>query len=108
MISNRNKIKKGIEHKTSVNINKPSLKVFRSNVFTYAIVVGVDKKVVKSFSTKNLKGNKTESAFKIGELAGEFIIKNKIENIFFNRSGYTYQGRVKAVAEGARKAGVNF
>lgn len=52
--------------------------------------------------------SRVEAAFKVGELVARKSLKKKIERVNFDRSGYKYHGRVKALAEGARKGGLQF
>ena len=103
-----NKKKKKVKNATDKNFDKGSIKVFRSNRFAYALVLDENSRVMKSFSTKGLEGSKKDVALLVGELAGKFMIENKIKRAFFDRNGYKYHGRVKAVADGARKVGVIF
>jgi large subunit ribosomal protein L18 len=102
----RTKIKSKITNRTYKNIDKHFVGVKKSNLYTYAYLVDPSGKVLKGFSTKGIQGKKQDSAEKIGEELGKFIVSKKIDGIYFNRSGYLYQGRVKAVCEGLRKAGV--
>jgi len=91
------------------------LVVFRSNSHTVAQIVKRTEKgdvVLVSSSTidKSLKsklnGNKVEQAFIVGKTIGELAQKSGINEVAFDRSGYKYHGRVKAIAEGAREAGL--
>ena len=98
--------------------DRPSLIVFRSNVHIYAQLVVHDAKgdtVLASASTvekeiKEIKdlGNKVAQAAKVGHLLAERAKKKKVTKIAFDRSGYKYHGRVKALADAARAAGLNF
>lgn len=89
----------------------PRLVVFRSNVKTYAQLVDDSAhKVVASASDLKLKkaGTKSEAAKKVGmELAKSAKEKN-ISACVFDRNGYKYHGRVKALADGAREGGLVF
>ncbi|WP_367606512.1 50S ribosomal protein L18 [Legionella sp. W05-934-2] len=91
----------------------PKIVVFRSGRHIYAQVVDGGQ-VIVSCSTleKELKGKlntkKVEQAHHIGKLLGERAIKKGINRVAFDRSGYKYHGRVKAVAEGAREGGLEF
>lgn len=91
----------------------PRLSVFRSNdrVFIQLIddslgktLVSVNKKEIKTTKGKN----KTELAFEMGKLIADKAKKINIEKIVFDKGGYRYHGRVKAVAEGARENGLKF
>ena len=97
----------------------PRLCVFRSNKHIYAQLINDEKGktlvIAKDLEIKNLKATKTEIAYKVGELIAEKAINlpagrhgNKIKKIVFDRGGYKYHGRVKALAEGARKKGLEF
>ena len=58
---------------------------------------------------ETLKGKtKSEQAFAVGELVGKLAVKKGIKNVVFDRGGYLYTGRVKNVADGARKGGLEF
>lgn len=91
------------------------LVVFRSNKFLYAQVVDDSKGVTltqantaeKSFSsTKSVKN--LESAKTLGKLIGERALAAKVERVLFDRNGFNYHGRIQALAEGAREAGLKF
>lgn len=103
----REKIKK-INKK---NQNLPRLMVYRSNEHIYGQIID-DKngKVLAAASSLKLKSdsNNIDKAFQVGKELASAAKKAKIKNIVFDRSGYKYHGRVKSLAEGARKAGLNF
>lgn len=91
----------------------PRLTVFRSNKNIHAQVV-VDGKTVAAASTLDkelaklkVKSN-AEAAKAVGELVAKRASKQKVEEVIFDRSGYIYHGRVKALADGARSAGLKF
>lgn len=87
----------------------PRLCVFRSLKHIYAQLIDDDTgKVLIGVRDHEIKGNKTEIASKVGELIATKTIEKKISKIVFDRGGYKYHGRVKALAEGARKAGLKF
>ncbi len=95
---------------------RPRLNVFRSNGHIYAqIIDDSSAKTVIAASTLSkeiaataMKLKKTEAAKKVGELVAKKAIEKGIEKVVFDRSGYIYHGRVKALAEGARGAGLKF
>ncbi len=102
-----------IRHRISGEEERPRLSVFRSNKYNYAQLIDDQTgKVLVSASDQKLKSTKkqkkTQNAYKVGELLGAEAKKKKIEKVVFDRGGYKYHGRVKAVAEGARKAGLKF
>lgn len=96
--------------------SRPRLNVFRSNGHIYAqIIDDSSAKTVIAASTLSkeiagaaMKLKKTEAAKKVGELVAKKAIEKGIEKVVFDRSGYIYHGRVKALADGARGAGLKF
>jgi len=89
---------------------KPRLSVFRSNKNIYAQMIDDEKKLtVCSASDIKLKGtNKTDNAVKVGEQIAKLSKEKKIKKCVFDRGGYIYHGRVKALADSARKGGLEF
>ncbi len=89
----------------------PRLSIYRSNTAIYAQIIDDTKgETLVSASTNELKLNSsnTEAAIKLGKLIGEKAVKAKIKEVVFDRSGYKYHGRIKALADAAREAGLNF
>ena len=90
------------------------LTVFRSNSHIYAQVSTFDgSEVIASASTtessvKSENNGNIEAASKVGKLIAERAQEKGIEKVAFDRSGYKYHGRVKALAESAREAGLSF
>ena len=90
----------------------PRLSVFRSNKEIYAQIIDDDKKttlVPASSLDKSLKlenGGNVEAAKAVGKLLAEKAKKAKITKVVFDRGGYLYHGRVKALAEAARENGL--
>ena len=92
---------------------RPRLVVFRSNRGIEAQLVNdLDGKTVAGASWLNLKktfkGNKTAQAAEVGKLLAANAKKADVETIVFDRGGYLYHGRVKALAEAARQGGLRF
>lgn len=91
---------------------RPRLSVFRSNRMIYAqLIDDTAMKTLVSASAKGLskgKRTKTEEAAAIGELLASKAKEKGIKRAVFDRGGYLYHGRVKAVADGARKGGLEF
>ena len=93
---------------------RPRLSVFRSNKEIYAqLIDDTDGKTIASASSRDkdlskAKGTKTEIANEVGKALAEKAKKAGIETVAFDRGGYLYHGRVKALAEGAREAGLKF
>ena len=108
---NRELRKKRSRAKVSGTAEKPRLVVFRSNKYTYTqLIDDVKGQTLAAASTRGLKKGqkKTDAAKAIGELIGKKAKELGIKNATFHRSAYKYHGRVKAVAEGARGAGLKF
>lgn len=105
-INRRKKIQRRIRKKIFGTAAKPRLSVFRSNKAIYAQIINdVDSVTLASSSSKETNvGNKTEQASAVGRLVAEKAMKAGITSVVFDRSGYIYHGRVKALAEGARGA----
>ncbi|MBU1177208.1 MAG: 50S ribosomal protein L18 [Patescibacteria group bacterium] len=91
----------------------PRLSVFRSNKYIYAqLIDDVNGKTLVSANNVKIDKkdglNKIEKAKEIGSSLAKKAIDNKITKIVFDRGGYKYHGRVKAIAEGAREGGLKF
>lgn len=100
-----------VRRKISGTAERPRLTVFRSNAHIYAqIIDDVDgvTLVAASSMENSEKGSNTEAAKQVGKLIAERAIDKGIENIVFDRSGYIYHGRIAALAEAAREAGLKF
>ncbi len=109
----RLRIKRRIRKIVSGTASQPRLAVFRSNKEIYAQIINDENGatlVAASSIQKDVKakGNKTEVASTVGKAIAEKALKAGIEKIAFDRSGYLYHGRVKALAEGAREEGLKF
>jgi large subunit ribosomal protein L18 len=91
---------------------RPRLMVYRSNRGVFAQLVDDDSgKTIASAGWKGLKdhkGDKTDQAKEVGKALAAAAKKAGVETVVFDRSGYLYHGRVKALAEGAREGGLNF
>ncbi len=90
----------------------PRLCVFRSPKHIYAQLIDDEKgKTLASagdLGIKQTKDKKTALAAKVGKLIAQKAQEKKIKKVVFDRGGYKYHGRVKAVAEGAREGGLEF
>ena len=117
-IKRKNWLRKRIRTKLSLGRlgNYPRLVIFRSNKHIYGqLIDDISSSTILSSSTKNknlskdLKsGNKIDQSKIVGYDLAEKIKKKKIEKIIYDRNGYKYHGRVKALAEGIREKGINF
>ena len=109
---------KRVRAKIAGNAERPRLCVFRSAKHTYAQLIddekGVtlvsvsDREVKRKTKSKTEKGTKVGLAYEVGKLIAERAREKKIEKVVFDRGGYRYHGRVKALAEGAREGGLRF
>ncbi len=110
-VSKRLKSRARIRKKVDGDTARPRLTVYRSGRHIYAqIIDDSNGKTLAAYSTLEgeIKTKNLESAKKVGaELAKRALGKN-IKNVVFDRSGYVFHGRVKAVADGAREAGLSF
>lgn len=89
---------------------RPRLNVYRSNKAIYAQIVN-DEEGKVLFGANSLKvtdGNKTDQAAEVGRMIASKAKENNIEHVVFDRGGYLYHGRVKALADGAREGGLKF
>lgn len=109
----RKRIQKRIRKKIRGTVERPRLSVFRSNKYIYAQLVddlnGHTLAAASSFegAVAN-EGNKSEQAAAVGKLLAERAKAKQIERVVFDRGGYLYHGRVKALADGAREGGLQF
>jgi large subunit ribosomal protein L18 len=92
---------------------RPRLVVFRSNRGIEAqLVDDLEGKTLAAASwlhlTKTFKGSKSEQAAEVGKLLAANAKKAKVETVVFDRGGYLYHGRVKALADAAREGGLKF
>lgn len=96
--------------------DQPRLSVFRSGKNIYAQVIddtqgrtlAAASSIDPDFIKANPKGGNVEAAQAVGKLIAERAIKAGVKTVIFDRGGYLYHGRVKALAEGAREAGLKF
>lgn len=97
-----------VRSKLSGTSKVPRISVFRSVKHIYAQAVDDTKKTTLfSASDKSLKEkDKTKKSFKVGQLLGGLVKKEGFSKVLFDRGGFKYHGRVKALAEGLRDAGL--
>jgi large subunit ribosomal protein L18 len=115
-IVGRERRKLRIRQKINGTNDKPRLSVFRSAKHIYAQVVDdVAGKTVAHASTlsRDVRGevteaSKLEAAKKVGESIAKALLAKGIDRVVFDRNGYLYHGRVQALADAARKAGLKF
>lgn len=106
----RIRLKKRVRSKILGTASRPRFSVFRSNQFIYAQLIDDTKGVtiVSASDMKNTKGTKTEKAQALGKIVAEGALSKKITEVVFDRNGFKYTGRVKAVADSARQSGLKF
>ena len=115
--STRKRTKKNSRKKLSGTAERPRLVVFKSSKHIYAqLVDDTNQKTITGVSslTKDVRSevakatSKTEAAKIVGKKIAAIVKGKKIKNVVFDRNGYLYHGRIKAVAEGAREGGLKF
>ncbi|MFM7709894.1 MAG: 50S ribosomal protein L18 [Ferruginibacter sp.] len=110
----RQKIRYRIRKKVSGTTAKPRLSVFRSNTDIYAQLIDDTQGVTLAAASSREKdiqahkANKTSKSKMVGESIARKAVELGLTSVVFDRSGYVYHGRVKAVAEGAREGGLQF
>ncbi|MDR3714684.1 MAG: 50S ribosomal protein L18 [Puia sp.] len=110
----RQKIKFGIRKKISGSAQKPRLSVFRSNGDIYVQLIDDENgKTLAAASSREKdilaqKVNKVEKSKLVGSAIARKAVELGLKDVTFDRGGYLYHGRVKAVAEGAREGGLKF
>jgi len=95
--------KRRVRSKIAGTLERPRLTVFKSNQYVYAQLINDDegKTLVAAKGVKN-------SGEKVGEELAKKAIAKKIKQVVFDRNGFMYHGRIKAIADGARKGGLEF
>jgi large subunit ribosomal protein L18 len=105
----RKRVRFSIRKKVSGTSERPRLAVFRSNKEIYAqLIDDVSNVTLTSASSADSKGTKTEQASAVGKLIADNALKAGISSVVFDRGGFLYHGRVKALAESARDGGLKF
>jgi large subunit ribosomal protein L18 len=115
-LTGRERRKLRIRKKISGSVERPRLSVFRSSRHIYCQVVDdATGKTLAAASTlsPDIKGtidenNKTDAAKKVGALIAKICLGKSLGKVVFDRNGYLYHGRVKALADAAREAGLSF
>ncbi|MBI3398783.1 MAG: 50S ribosomal protein L18 [Deltaproteobacteria bacterium] len=95
---------------------RPRLNVYRSNKHIYAQIIEdatgktliATSTISKELKSKLKNSKKADAAKKVGEFVAKKAIANGIDKVVFDRGGFLYHGRIKAVADGAREAGLKF
>lgn len=112
--SRRERIRNGIRKKIQGTSERPRLAVYRSNKEIYAQVIDDVKGVTIAGASSLIKeinaagGDKSTKSKLVGQEIAKRAKEKGVEAVVFDRGGYKYHGRVKALAESAREAGLNF
>ncbi len=110
----RIRIKKGIRKKIRGTADRPRLTVFRSNKEIYVQIINDMEHTTLVGTSSRAKaladeaGTKTEISRKVGLEVAKLAKAAGIESVVFDRNGFKYHGRLKALADGAREGGLNF
>lgn len=112
-LSIKKKRARRVRKKISGTSKKPRLSVFRSCKHVYVQAIDDEDRVtLASSSDTSLKAkkakNKTEIASLVGADIGKKLLRKKIKTVVFDRAGYRYHGRIKALADAVRKSGIKF
>ncbi len=110
-VNRRQRIRHGIRSRISGTAERPRLSVFKSNKAIYAqIIDDVNGHTLVASSSREI--GKTalniDSAKEVGKKLAEKASANGLESVIFDRGGYVYHGKVKALADGAREGGLKF
>ena len=105
-----------VRNRLSGTTERPRLAVFRSNNHMYAQIIDdtVGNTLVSASTLQEdvnaglAKTNNVEAASKVGEVIAKRALEKGIKSVVFDRGGFIYQGKVKALAEAAREAGLEF
>jgi large subunit ribosomal protein L18 len=106
----RQRIHQRIRRKLAGTGGRPRLNVYRSLNHIYAQVIDDQKgeTLVSASSIKMKAGGNVAAAKEIGKIVAELAVQQGIKKVVFDRGGYLYHGRVKALADAARAAGLEF
>ncbi|MEQ8909320.1 MAG: 50S ribosomal protein L18 [Vicingaceae bacterium] len=113
-LKRRTRIKRRIRKVVEGTAERPRMSVYRSNKEIYVqLIDDMEGKTLLSVSSRDkelasTKGTKIEIATQVGKQAAEKAKAAGIKGVAFDRNGYLYHGRVKALADGAREGGLNF
>ncbi len=109
----RRKIHYRIRKKVTGTAQRPRLSVYRSNKYIYCQAIDDIARVTLAAASSreeavNKSVNKVEQSKQVGQILAERIKAKNVTQVVFDRGGYLYHGRVKALADGAREAGLQF
>ncbi len=108
-ISKRKRVQYRIRKKIQGTANKPRLSVFKSNKNIYCqLIDDLSGKTIASATSKDANGAGIDQAKEVGKSIAEKASGMNIEKVVFDRAGFVYHGRIKALADAAREAGLKF
>lgn len=109
-LEKRIRLKKKIRTKITGTSSIPRFSVFRSNKFVYAQLIDdtTGKTIISASDMSIEKGTKTDHSTQVGADVAKQALAKGIKQVVFDRNGFKYTGRVKALADGARAAGLTF
>jgi len=111
-ISRRNRIKKSIRRKIKGTSERPRLSVYKSNTGIYAQLIDDDQGTTLAQASSHELGDYSnpniEVSNNVGKKLAEKATSNGLSQVVFDRNGYIYHGKIKALAEGAREGGLKF
>ncbi len=109
-VAQRKRRAKRIRSRVAGTASLPRLSVYRSNKFIYAQLIDDEAGVTLASATdsKMKTGTKQERASQVGEVLAKSAQEKNIKKVVFDRGGFVYAGRVAALADGARKGGLEF
>ena len=109
-LDKRQRLKAKIRSRIFGTSSMPRLSVFKSNKFTYAQLIDDEKKITIAFASDmdRKKGTKSDGAKEVGKTIASRAVEHGVKKVVFDRNGFNYTGRIKALADEARKGGLNF
>ncbi len=108
-LTNRDRIKNRIRSKVSGTAERPRLTVFKSNKYIYAqLIDDTTGTTLAEANSANMKAKKMDAATEVGKALATAAKAKKITKVVFDRNGYIFTGRVLALADAAREAGLEF
>jgi len=112
-VEKRQKIKRRVRRNIFGTETKPRLSVYRSNKEIYAQIIDDNSGVTLASASSrekgvNVEGTKSEVSASVGKVLAAKAVAKGIETVVFDRNGFVYHGRIKALADGAREGGLKF
>lgn len=109
-VASRQRRKRGIRKGIYGTTERPRFTIYRSNLHVYAQVVNdIDGRTIASASSRSLpKGSTVDAAKEVGKLLAQAAAQVGVVKVAFDRNGYRFHGRIKALADAAREGGLQF